>query len=436
MQRIIRAGFFLLVIVVAGCVRPWGVNTRPAQPGQAFNNLADDGAWCWFADPRAVYYQADHKRIYIGYVNKQGDVNISCYDHETKKVTTATLKEKLQYDDHANPAILILPDGRLMVFYCAHNGNQMWYRLSKNPEDITAWEAERTIGTNTKGTQGYTYPNPIQLANENNRIYLFWRGGNFKPNFSESSDGVNWTPVRTLIKGTGDRPYIKFESDGREKIHFAFTDGHPKKHPQNCIYYGCYQNRAFYRADGSKITDIDNLPSEPIQAEKVYDAAVSGRRAWIWDIAIDSGGNPVIVYSTISEQKDHHYRYARWNGVKWQDYAVAPAGRWFPQTRPGKTESEPYYSGGIVLDHADTSVVYLSREVNGVFEIERWQTTNGGAAWTSRSITAGSEKNNVRPVIPRSYKPGRQGIFWMHGDYIYFWQYHTAIKTNLPIAYK
>ncbi|GAH06405.1 unnamed protein product, partial [marine sediment metagenome] len=88
------------------------------------------------------------------------------------------------------------------------------------------------------------------------------------------------------------------------------------------------------------------------------------------------------------------------------------------------------------LDHSNPSVVYLSREVNGVFEIEKWTTPDGGAAWTSQNITAGSQKNNVRPVVSRSHKPGRPALFWMHGDYIYYTRYHTAIKTNLPIADK
>ncbi|GAG71560.1 unnamed protein product, partial [marine sediment metagenome] len=87
--------------------------------------------------------------------------------------------------------------------------------------------------------------------------------------------------------------------------------------PQNCIYYGCYHNRAFYRADGSKIADINNLPMKPAQADKVYDAAISGARAWIWDIAIDSAGNPVIVYSTIPKHNDPRYNTIKFGWMGW-----------------------------------------------------------------------------------------------------------------------
>ncbi len=55
----------------------------------------------------------------------------------------------------------------------------MYYRRTAAPEDVTAWEPERRVPTNTPGSFGYTYPNPVQLSAEGNRIWLFWRGGNF-----------------------------------------------------------------------------------------------------------------------------------------------------------------------------------------------------------------------------------------------------------------
>ena len=43
--------------------------------------------------------------------------------------------------------------------------------------------------------------------------------------------------------GTAARPYIKFEhervSDTSDRVHMAFTDGHPRDVPTNAIYYAC-----------------------------------------------------------------------------------------------------------------------------------------------------------------------------------------------------
>ena len=401
--------------------------------GSRIVNLTEDGAWCWFADPRAVYYEGQHKRTYVGWVNKAGDVQAAYYDHQTRTVTSATLRAKLQYDDHANPAILIRPNGRLMVFYSRHGDKEaMFYRISNSPESIASWGREMQIKTNIEGKYGYTYPNPVQLSAEDNLIYLFWRGGDFKPNFSTSKDGINFSPARTLIKGSGDRPYIKFESNGTDKIHFAFTDGHPRKEPTNNIYYAYYYNGAIYKADGTKIRDMAGLPIEPAEADKVYDAVAGSARAWIWDIALDSSGHPVIVYATFPKETEHHYRYARWSGSKWEDFEIVAAGRWFPQTQEGRKEREPFYSGGVVLDHSDPSIVYLSRQINGVFEIEKWVTSDGGANWNSEAITSGSKKNNVRPVVPRNHKPTGIELIWMHGDYVFYTKYDTALKLLLP----
>jgi len=262
-------------------------------------------------------------------------------------------------------------------------------------------------------------------------IYLFWRGGNFKPNYSKSKDGINWSPAKTLIKGSGARPYIKFESDGIGKIHFAFTDGHPRREERNNIYYACYHNGALYKADGTKIKDMNEVPIEPSEADKVYDASISGARAWIWDIAVDNSGNPVIVYTALPEETDHRYRYAKWNGSGWKDVEITSAGGgWFPQTQIGERARETYYSGGIILDHVNPSIIYLSKKINGIFEIEKWITSDGGTTWISEIITFGSKKNNVRPFVSRGHKFNDAFLFWMYGDYIHYTKYFTEIKMK------
>jgi hypothetical protein len=103
------------------------------------------GAWCWFGDPRAVYYQGAHRRTYVGWVSGAGDIQVGSYDHDTGQRVVTTVKARFQIDDHANPSLLVRPDGRLMVFWSGHFGSAMYYRRSVNPEDISSWEPERTV---------------------------------------------------------------------------------------------------------------------------------------------------------------------------------------------------------------------------------------------------------------------------------------------------
>jgi len=436
MAQLKKIGFILALVSFSLLLAGSFAGQRPAlenKPAAAdWQDLTPDGAWCWFADPRAVYHEGRLKRTYAGWVNSAGDIQVAAYDYRTGKIEISTLKAKLERDDHANPAILFQTDGRLRVFYAPHNGGKMAYRISVNPEDISSWAEETTLSVNVPGSYGYTYPNPYILRKEKNRMYLFWRGGNFQPDFATSPDGKNWSEARTLIKG-GERPYVKYESDGQDTIHFAFTDGHPRNEPFNNIYYACYRNGVLYRADGTQIKPMSKLPLLPSEADKVYDAKAHNARAWIWDIALDARKNPVIVYTSLPEENRHFYRYAHWNGKRWNDYEVAAAGPWFPKTPAGKQEPEPHYSAGIVLDHTDPSIVYLSRQVNGVFELERWVTPDGGKNWNSTPLTEKSARDNVRPVAVRNQKRGQlPSVLWMQNfQYVHYTDYRSAIKMNV-----
>ena len=173
--QLLRATCCLAALVLALCaVPPTAAKAVPPQ------RSLGTGAWCWFADPRGVHYEGAHRRTYIGWVADDGDIKVSAFDHDSGIPTTVVLHSKLQIDDHTNPALLVWPDGRIEVFYAGHNGDRMYYRVTRNPEDITSWEPEATISTNTSGHFGFTYPNPIRLSAEA-KTYLFWRGGNWNP---------------------------------------------------------------------------------------------------------------------------------------------------------------------------------------------------------------------------------------------------------------
>jgi hypothetical protein len=224
---------------------------------------------------------------------------------------------------------------------------------------------------------------------------------------------------------------VKIASNGRDAIHFAFTDGHPRNEPQNSVYYVRYRNGEFTRADGSPIGTLADLSLAHQRVDRVYDGRLTGVRAWVWDVAADERGNPVIVYTRLPEESDHRYHYARWTGEEWFDTEITAAGGWFPQTPAGETEPEPHYSGGIVLDHEDPSVVYLSRPVQGAFEIERWWTRDGGSNWRSRAITAGSANDNVRPFVIRGHSGSSPTLLWMENRfYRHCLDYDSAIRMD------
>jgi BNR repeat-containing family member len=410
------------VSLVVGVVVP--VSAADALPLRE-RELTPSGAWTWFGDPRSVYHEGAHRRTFTGWVSQGGSIQVASFDHDTGQRVIATLKARLQVDDHNNPSILIRPDGHLLVFWSTHAGPTMWYRRSARPEDIGAWEPERTFPTNTPGSGGFTYPNPMQLSAEGNRLYLFWRGGNMNPTLSTIETGAGtWSRARTVISNPGQRPYVKYASNGRDTIAMAFTEGHPAS-LQTSIYFAAYRAGALRRADGSVISTMADLPIAPTEGEKVYDRRTNGK-AWVHDVALDADGHPVIVYATFPTNADHRYRYARWNGSGWTDRELVRAGG-----SMSTSTSQPNYSGGISLDHEDPSTVYLSRKVGGVFEAEVWTTPDEGATWSSRPLTSGSVRGNYRPISPRGQTGDSHDIVWMHGGYVHYTNYQTGLRTPI-----
>jgi len=419
--------------------------TKNAVPkGESYLSFTGNGAWCWFSDPRAIYFKGQHSRTYVGWVDSFGNIVIGFYDHDLKRIETKVLHKNLERDDHDNPSLFIDNQGELMVFYSKHASTEPIYMVKeKNAEDITEWETIRTLNLNdTVAYRGfsntYTYANICQLSYEKDKLYLFWRGADFKPNFSVSDDGgKNWSSGKILILPDriykDRRPYLKLASNNKDIIHFAFTDGHPDVEQTNSIYYAKYRNNALYKANGEKITDWSALPIQPQVADIVYDATKSHEKAWIWDVAENKEGDPVIVYSRFPSDSSHVYYYGIWDNDKWNNYKLVNSGPWFPQTPKGEIEREPYYSGGIVLDHEDPSIVYLSRLKNKKFEIEKWTTTNKGSNWVIEEITKDSNNDNVRPFVIRNYsRQDSLKVFWMNvKKYVHYTDYHTSIKMNI-----
>lgn len=384
--------------------------------------ISPDGAWCWFADPRAI---ATRDSAYVGWINRAGDVQVGDLNGQI-----ITLHEKFEVDDHDNPALHELPDGRVIAFYTKHTGREIYSRTTTRAGDISAWSRENIFRPQPDGSS-YTYPNPSYLSGEK-RLYMTWRGIEWKPTLSWSNDnGETWAPAVKMFSapgaGPGNRPYLKSATDGRKRIHFAITDGHPRNEPTNSIYHCYMEGGLFYRANGDVIGSLETLPINPAKMDLVYDARTTGHRAWIWDIALDKTGFPQIVYSRLPSEDNHIYHNARWTGLGWSDNKVADAGGWFPETPEGQKEREPHYSGGIVLDHNDPRYVYFSRPNGAHFEIEEGFSEDG-KSWRFRPITQGSSANQVRPFVLRGR--GEPWLFWMSNDggYVHYTNYRSSIR--------
>jgi hypothetical protein len=242
MNRII---IFLVVCFVASANAYIWATTQVDSQGIAVNTITGKGAWCWFADPRAVYYENQSGTIrstYIGYIDVHGNIKATQIDHLTNKTSEVLIRSWFQPDDHNNPTFLVLPDERVMIFYSRHTDEPcFYYRISRKPGDISTLGKEIRLETD----DNTTYPSPFILSDDPDHIYLCWRGIGWHPTIArltmpDKEDKVrfDWGPYQILQSqegGRGVRPYAKYMSNGKDKIYLAYTTTHPDN--QSVNYY-------------------------------------------------------------------------------------------------------------------------------------------------------------------------------------------------------
>src|SRR5690606_4257693 len=105
-----------------------------------------------------------------------------------------------------------------------------------------------------------------------------------------------WSNAQYFLSSKGRHnliPYMKVVSDNKSKIHFLFTDGHPKV-SFSSVYHVYYENGAFHQTNGAILTGIKELPLDITKINKIYDFDKGKIKSWIWDIALGKKGNPVV----------------------------------------------------------------------------------------------------------------------------------------------
>ncbi|MCR5820012.1 MAG: BNR-4 repeat-containing protein [Bacteroidaceae bacterium] len=417
------------------------------------NLVADEGAWCWFADPRALHYENEDNSInstYIGYIDVHGNVKATQYDWVKNRKTDVLIRSYFQPDDHNNPTFVVLPDERVMIFYTRHTDEaKIWYRISRTPGDISSLGDEKYLAT----ANNTTYPSPFILSDDPEHIYLCWRGIKWHPTIArltipDANDNCQFDfGPKQIVQSTGSRPYAKYQSNGKDKIYLSYTTGHPDNEMPDWLYFNVID---INKGNGPILRDIKGTQLKKI-SDGVFNVSKTSSyassypftivdntdniRNWVWQITLDKDENPVIAYPHIDNEKTSHvYWYARWNGSAWKRTWVQYAGHAFHQNW---NSTERCYSGGMAVDPENINDLYLSiptkngaYDKDGVYEIWKYTIDDSGNVAGSEQITRDSEKNNVRPFIIPGSKNSPMRLAWMNGDY-YYWM----VQKNYPKGY-
>jgi hypothetical protein len=417
------------------------------KPGEQFAPLGQDAMWTWYGEPKAVYYEGIHKRTYVTWTMRSGTKQIGYYDHDTKDTVILNLPS-MPYggDDHNHPAVIMRPDGRLMVFCTGHDGTQVSEYISKNPEDITSWDGPIYPATNS----WFCYPNAMFLSSEGDsgRFYLFFRDSLQEPWFTTSDDwGKTWKNPRyhlfhvSTYPNSAYKPYMKYASNDVDQIQMVIErqnrEGNSAEKP---IYFAKYKNGVFSAADGRQIATLAQLPLLDTQLDTIFYANRFGCSNTCYDVALDANNNAVIVMDMFKGTDVNIYWYMRWTGTSWYKRPLINSGAY--------RGAQSGFAAGITLDHENPNNIWMCRQilspaatpfnimdtsynnyknnlsatkwttVDAVHELDKWTTDDGGVTWDSTAITRNSANKNFLPCVPRHHKAGAKvEVVWLNGVY-------------------
>ena len=406
------------------------------------STVVRNGAWCWFGDPRAI---ENDQAVYISSITKNGYVQVEQINRDgTRK--HKVFDEQLSTDDHNNPSIAFLKDGNIIIFYSEHNGPTLFSSKTTKPGDIESFGAMNhyQIKDQDEVGRGFTYPNIIsRVDGRNHELYLFWRGDDWDPRMTKSTDeGKTWLGSLKLVKTliNDQRPYAKYFADSLGRIHMAFASNHPNQNDRNSIYYMVFNGKDFRKADGTIIGDISQLPFRLDELDRVYhpsqfEPGVPYKRAWIWSVSVDKQNQPVMAFSVTDQALNHEYVYANWNSSAWVKTSITSGGKTI-QDVENTMNKEVYYSGGVFISPKDSTQIFLSAErVRAHHSIEEWKfdRTSQSASFV-RSLTDGSVRS-FRPIVPlpdpsMTLDPIFDAL-WLKGSYYYYTDFETAIEGLL-----
>ena len=221
--------------------------------------------------------------------------------------------------------------------------------------------------------------------------------------------------------------------DGAGTIHFVATEDHPRNY-DNSIYHGFIRDGNVHFSDGKLLGKVSTSTDVEIKAwdlTKVFQGDPDNV-GWVIDLELDAKRRPYAVFSVQKDGRglpprqggmDHRFHYARWDGAAWRVHQIAFAG-----TRLYSHEDD--YTGLAALDPNDPDVLYISTDADPVTgaplvskadgmrhrEIFRGVTPDAGATWKWEPVTANSDADNLRPLVPKWSDP-RTALVWMRGTY-------------------
>lgn len=375
-----------------------------------------DGVWNTIISPRALRYAGSSDKTYVGWVGAAGAVSVTSIDHDTGVKASFTLRTIVE-NDHSNPALRVNASGKIQAFYSAHAGSTMYHRTATAAEDISAWATEQTE-TFGIGSPSFTYPQPLDLS-ASVVLLIFRQGTSTSGDFyiSESTDdGVTWGNAVALFDAGAKGAYVIAKKDpASDRVDFVASDGNPNVQTTSVYHFYRDASGDYRKSDGTLVsTGTASLPLTTADLTTIWNGTTEAAKGFIWDIAHDSSGDPVILFAELTSETDHTMHHAAWNGLSWDVNVIDAVGG---SILPGA--GQIHASAGGCLDPADATRVFIAVNQSvdpGRCNIYQYDTSDGGATWVQGTNLTNDYTKNFRPAIPLGASP-KLSLVWCRGRY-------------------
>lgn len=334
-------------------------------------------------------------------------VTVSYYDHATGQVPRPRiLLDKHTEDAHDNPVIMLDAKGFIWIFAPAHGTSRPAYIFrSKRPHDIDDFTLIKELN--------FSYPEPWFL-DPFGFVFLHthYVKGNRQLYSMTSSDGQEWSNPRLLSAVEMGHYQISWRHGGTLATAFNF---HPTPQGLNArtnLYYMQTKDGAktWQTAGGEPLSPPFDKPNNPAL---IRDYRAEHLLVYLKDLNFDAAGHPIILYLTSHgyrsgpEDGPRTWMTARWTGDKW-DY------------RELTTSDHNYDTGCLHVENDGRWLIYAPtttgpQAYNPGGEVVLWTSSDQGASWTPRPLTAASRYNQTYMRRPVNANPGLYAI-WADGD--------------------
>lgn len=351
----------------------------PAYDGILFDALAS-----WWSGPQAIKVGGSYYLTGISATGKQVAGIIPADGTSATRVEIGTTDA----DDHNTPGMLVESDQVAIVAWCGHNAdNNINVRKGQSVGSLSDLLAATTINCGGATTYAQLYREP-----GTSNIIIFTRIADRYWYLVRSTDwGESWgTPTALFDAGISNKSYVTAAQEGA--LLRVAVYGHPTSSTLHEIY-ACTISLAtgeIAKLDGTAVDNFLTPTALPVAVSSltlVYDPP-EGSNVRLFDVS----DQWEIGFCEWTSDDDAAYKYLHYDDGTFTKRDMVATGAVFGY------DAATHYHGGMAFPRpAVGGVVYLTREDDSVWTLERWQTANGGQSWTTTVLFTSTAKL-IRPM--------------------------------------